>query len=63
MPAGDYLIPLCKGAIKRAGEKMTVAAIGAMVPKVLKAAERLAADGISVESGHSAQTPVSSTKI
>ncbi len=49
MPAGDHLIPLGKGAIKRAGDNVTVVAIGAMVPKALKAAERLAADGISVE--------------
>jgi pyruvate/2-oxoglutarate/acetoin dehydrogenase E1 component len=49
MPAGDHLIPLGKGAIKRPGDNVTVVAIGAMVPKALKAAERLAADGISVE--------------
>ena len=49
MPAGDHLIPLGKAAIKRPGDNVTVIAIGAMVPKALKAAERLAADGISVE--------------
>jgi pyruvate dehydrogenase E1 component beta subunit len=49
MPPGDHLIPLGKGAIKRPGDNVTVVAIGAMVPKALKAAERLAADGISVE--------------
>ena len=37
------------GAIKRAGDNVTVVAVGAMVPKALKAAERLAADGISAE--------------
>lgn len=49
MPAGDHLVPLGKAAIKRPGEHATVIAIGAMVPKALKAAEKLAADGISVE--------------
>ncbi len=49
MPAGDHLIPLGRAAIKRPGENVTVIAIGAMVPKALKAAEKLAADGISAE--------------
>jgi acetoin:2,6-dichlorophenolindophenol oxidoreductase subunit beta len=49
MPAGDHLVPLGKAAIKRPGENATVIAIGAMVPKAMKAAEKLAGDGISVE--------------
>jgi acetoin:2,6-dichlorophenolindophenol oxidoreductase subunit beta len=49
MPPGDHLIPLGKAAIKRPGENATIIAIGAMVPKALKAAEKLAADGISAE--------------
>src|ERR1700732_1173594 len=49
IPTGEHLVPLGEAAIKRAGDNVTVVAIGAMVPKALKAAERLAADGISVE--------------
>jgi len=49
VPAGEYLVPLGKAAIKRAGEQVTVVAIGAMVPKALKAADDLAKEGISVE--------------
>ncbi len=49
IPAGDHLVPLGKASIKRPGKDVTVIAIGAMVPKALKAAERLAADGIEAE--------------
>jgi pyruvate dehydrogenase E1 component beta subunit len=49
IPAGDHLVPIGKAAIKREGENITVVAIGAMVPKVLKVADKLAKDGISVE--------------
>ncbi|HZP45513.1 MAG TPA: alpha-ketoacid dehydrogenase subunit beta [Candidatus Binataceae bacterium] len=49
IPAGEYLVPLGKAAVKRPGEDVTVVAIGAMVPKALKVAEKLAADKISVE--------------
>ena len=49
IPTGDHLVPLGKAAIKRAGENVTVVAIGAMVPKALKVADRLAKENISVE--------------
>jgi pyruvate/2-oxoglutarate/acetoin dehydrogenase E1 component len=49
IPAGDYLVPLGKAAIKRSGENITVVAIGAMVQKALKVAEKLAKENISAE--------------
>jgi acetoin:2,6-dichlorophenolindophenol oxidoreductase subunit beta len=49
LPEGDHLIPFGEAAIKRAGENITVVAIGAMVPRVLKVADNLAKDNISVE--------------
>jgi pyruvate/2-oxoglutarate/acetoin dehydrogenase E1 component len=49
VPDGDHLIPLGKGAVKRAGTDVTIVAIGAMVPKALTVAEELANDGIAVE--------------
>jgi acetoin:2,6-dichlorophenolindophenol oxidoreductase subunit beta len=49
IPAGDYLVPLGKGAIKRPGENVTVVAIGAMVPQAIRVADRLAKENISVE--------------
>jgi len=49
IPAGDYLVPLGKAAIKRPGENVTVVAIGAMVHKTLKVADKLAKENISVE--------------
>jgi len=49
VPDGDHVIPLGKGAVKRAGTDVTIVAVGAMVPKALTVAEELAADGLSVE--------------
>jgi pyruvate dehydrogenase E1 component beta subunit len=49
VPAGDHLVPLGKAAVKREGVNATVVAIGAMVSKTLKVAEKLAKEGISVE--------------
>ena len=49
VPDGDHLIPLGKGAVKRAGSDVTIVAIGAMVSKALTVADELAKDGISVE--------------
>jgi pyruvate dehydrogenase E1 component beta subunit len=49
IPAGDYLVPLGKAAVKREGENVTVVAIGAMVPRALGVAEKLAKENISVE--------------
>ncbi len=49
VPDGDHLVPLSKAAVKREGEHVTVVAIGAMVSKTMKVAEKLAKEGISVE--------------
>ena len=49
VPDGDHLVPLGKGAVKRAGTEVTIVAIGAMVPKALTVADEVAKDGISVE--------------
>lgn len=45
----DYTIPLGVADVKRAGTDVTLVAIGLMVPRALAAAEKLAAEGISVE--------------
>jgi pyruvate/2-oxoglutarate/acetoin dehydrogenase E1 component len=49
VPDGEHLVPLGKAAVKREGEHVTVVAIGAMVSKTMKVAEKLAKEGISVE--------------
>jgi len=49
VPDGDHVLPLGKGAVKRAGSDVTIVAIGAMVPKALTVADELAKDGIAVE--------------
>ncbi len=49
VPDGEHLVPLGKAAIKREGSNVTVVAIGAMVPKAMKVAEKLAKENISVE--------------
>lgn len=49
IPPGEYLTPLGQAAVKRAGEHATVVAIGAMVPRTLRVAEKLAKEDISVE--------------
>lgn len=49
IPAGEHLAPLGKAAVKRPGEHATVVAIGAMVPKAMKIADKLAKEDISVE--------------
>ena len=49
VPEGEYQVPLGVADIKRAGTDVTVVAVGWMVTKALSAAERLAAEGISVE--------------
>jgi pyruvate/2-oxoglutarate/acetoin dehydrogenase E1 component len=45
----DFTVPLGKAAIPREGDDLTLVAISAMVPKALKVAERLAAEGHSIE--------------
>ncbi|MGH7865492.1 MAG: alpha-ketoacid dehydrogenase subunit beta [Candidatus Binataceae bacterium] len=50
VPEGaDVLVPFGKAAIRREGDALTLVAYSAMVPKALKAAERLAKDGHNVE--------------
>jgi len=49
VPEGDYVLPLGKADIKRAGSDVTLVCYGGMVPRCLAAAERLAAEGVGVE--------------
>ncbi len=49
VPTGEYAIPLGLADVKRAGKDITVVAIGAMVPKALAAAQKLAAEGVDIE--------------
>ena len=45
----DAYIPLGKGDVKREGTDLTIVTYGRMLERVLKAADEVAADGISVE--------------
>jgi len=49
VPDGEYTIPIGKAEVKREGKDVTVVATALMVHTALAAAEKLAADGISVE--------------
>ena len=49
VPEEDYVIPLGVADVKRVGKDVTVIATGAMVPRVLAAAEEVEKSGISVE--------------
>ena len=49
VPEEDYEIPFGVAAVVREGRDVTVVALALMVHKAVEAAERLAADGISVE--------------
>jgi pyruvate/2-oxoglutarate/acetoin dehydrogenase E1 component len=49
VPDEEYLIPFGQADIKREGRDVTVVAVSYMVTKALKAADRLAAEGIEVE--------------
>ncbi len=49
VPEEAYAIPFGVADVKRAGTDVTVVAIGGLVPKALKAAKALEAEGISVE--------------
>ena len=46
VPEGELVDELGKAAVRRRGEHATIAALGAMVPRALAAADELAADGI-----------------
>lgn len=48
-PPADYVVPLGKAATVREGNHLSIVTWGATVQKSLDAAERLAADGVSVE--------------
>lgn len=49
IPTEEYLLPLGKGDIKRAGSDCTIVAINRCVHRALSAAEELEKEGISVE--------------
>ncbi|WP_082235376.1 alpha-ketoacid dehydrogenase subunit beta [Halobacillus massiliensis] len=49
VPEGHYTIPLGKAEIKRAGDDLTIVAIGKQVQTALDAAEKLSAKGIETE--------------
>jgi pyruvate dehydrogenase E1 component beta subunit len=49
VPDGDFILPIGKAAVKRAGTDVTLVAHSRMVGFALQAAERLAAEGISAE--------------
>jgi pyruvate dehydrogenase E1 component beta subunit len=49
VPAGEHLVPIGRAEVKREGRDVTVVALSRMVHEALKAAEVLAAEGVSVE--------------
>jgi acetoin:2,6-dichlorophenolindophenol oxidoreductase subunit beta len=49
VPEGEHLVPIGKASVKREGGDVTLVAIGAMVPRAMAVANRLAKDGIGVE--------------
>lgn len=49
VPDEEYLIPIGEAAVKRAGDDVTVVAVGPMVPLALRAADELADAGVAVE--------------
>jgi len=49
VPSGHYTIPIGKADVKRAGDQLTVVSYGLYVHYALDAAQRLAAEGLSVE--------------
>ncbi|MCI0545729.1 MAG: dehydrogenase E1 component subunit alpha/beta [Candidatus Rokubacteria bacterium] len=49
VPEGEYLIPLGKADVKRAGTDVTVVATQMMVPRAVQVAADLEAEGVSVE--------------
>lgn len=49
IPDGEHIVPIGKGRIVREGTDVTIVALSRMVHVAMKAAETLAADGISVE--------------
>ncbi|MGE0282909.1 MAG: pyruvate dehydrogenase complex E1 component subunit beta [Rhodospirillaceae bacterium] len=49
VPEGDFVLPIGQAKIERAGKDITLTAYSIMVGKALKAAERLAEEGIDAE--------------
>jgi acetoin:2,6-dichlorophenolindophenol oxidoreductase subunit beta len=49
VPAGYYITPIGKAAVRRSGTDLTIVASSIMVHRALEAAERLAKDGIQAE--------------
>ncbi|HKP11565.1 MAG TPA: alpha-ketoacid dehydrogenase subunit beta, partial [Blastocatellia bacterium] len=49
VPAEDYVVPIGKAAVRRAGGDLTIVTYGAMVYTALGAAERLEQEGIDAE--------------
>ena len=49
VPDGDHTVPFGVAEIRREGADVTIVAVGAMVPRSLAAAERLAQEGVSAE--------------
>ena len=49
VPDGEHLLPLGQADVKRPGKDVTIVTISHMVLKALRAAERLAAEGIEAE--------------
>lgn len=49
VPVGAYKVPLGVAAVPREGTDLSIVTYGYLVPEALKAAEELAADGISAE--------------
>jgi 2-oxoisovalerate dehydrogenase E1 component beta subunit len=49
LPADDYIVPIGKALVRRAGRDVSIITFGAMVHVALEAAEALAADGVDAE--------------
>ncbi|MFQ5711977.1 MAG: alpha-ketoacid dehydrogenase subunit beta [Candidatus Geothermarchaeales archaeon] len=49
VPEEEYTIPLGEADVKREGEDLTIVAVSAMVPRALKAADRLRGEGVNAE--------------
>ena len=49
IPDGEYLVPLGEAEVKRPGKDATIVTVSHMVLKALRAADRLAGEGVDVE--------------
>jgi pyruvate dehydrogenase E1 component beta subunit len=49
IPDEEYALPFGRAEVKRAGDDVTLVALGPIVPKALRAAEELASAGVDVE--------------